>query len=169
MAFVLAMGAGLLGKSLVRLLNVDARYDPHNVVNAGVYVYGDRYHDKPDAETELLRTGNAASPRHTRHRGCVHGQQSPAHDLRSLRLSYPGPSTGQRFRGPSTGSYSVSVDYFNVIRIRLKRGRQLTDSDRKGTPLVAIVSESCARKVFPNADPIGKHIQLGAATMTKNG
>jgi hypothetical protein len=70
---------------------------------------------------------------------------------------------------PSTGSYSVSVDYFNVIRIRLKRGRQLTDSDRKGTPLVAIVSESCARKVFPNADPIGKHIQLGAATMTKNG
>lgn len=49
LAFVLAMGAGLLGKSLIRLLNVDQGYDPHNVLTAGVYVYGDRY-NKPEAE-----------------------------------------------------------------------------------------------------------------------
>jgi len=62
---------------------------------------------------------------------------------------------------PYTDRYSVSIDYFNVMRIPLKRGRLFTDSDRKGAPLVAIVSESCSRTVFPNQDPIGKHIQLG--------
>jgi hypothetical protein len=47
------------------------------------------------------------------------------------------------------------------MRIPLKRGRLFTDRDRKGAPLVAIVSESCARKVFPNENLIGRHIQLG--------
>ncbi len=47
------------------------------------------------------------------------------------------------------------------MRIPLKRGRLFTDSDRKGAPLVAIISESCARTMFPNQDPIGKHVQLG--------
>ena len=43
----------------------------------------------------------------------------------------------------------------------LNLGRAFTDRDRQGAPLVAIVSESCARKVFPNGDAIGKRIQLG--------
>ena len=49
LAFVLVMGAGLLGKSLIRLLNVDPGYDPHNVLTAGLYVYGERY-KTPEAE-----------------------------------------------------------------------------------------------------------------------
>jgi putative ABC transport system permease protein len=49
LAFVLVMGAGLLGKSLLQLLNVNPGYDPHNVLTAGVDVYGERY-KKPEAE-----------------------------------------------------------------------------------------------------------------------
>jgi putative ABC transport system permease protein len=62
---------------------------------------------------------------------------------------------------PSPDTYSVSPDYFRVMRIPLKRGRLFNDSDRRGAPGVALISESCARAVFPNEDPIGKHIQLG--------
>ena len=161
LAFVLAMGAGLLGKSLMRLLSVDAGYDPHNVLIAGVYVYGDRYHDKPDAELnyyeQAMRRLRASPgieavsmasnlPLMTFDRAGFHIQDRPlANDSDA----------------PYTDRYSVSVDYFNVMRIPVKRGRLFTDSDRKGAPLVAIVSESCSRKVFPNEDPVGKHIQLG--------
>src|SRR5262252_1316528 len=161
LAFVLVMGAGLLSKSLVRLLNVDPGYDPHNVLTAGVYVYGDRYHDKPEAElnyyeqamqrlrsTPGIESVAMASnlPLLTFDRSAFHIQDHPlANDSEA----------------PYTDRYSVSVDYFNVMRIPLKRGRLFTDSDRKGAPPVAIVSQSCARKVFPNEDPIGKHIQLG--------
>jgi putative ABC transport system permease protein len=161
LAFVLAMGAGLLSKSLVRLLNVDPGYDPHNVLTAGVYVYGDRYHDKPGAElnyyeqamqrlrsTPGIESVAMASnlPLLTFDRSAFHIQDHPlANDADA----------------PDVDRYSVSPDYFQVLDIPLKRGRLFTDGDRKGTPLVALISESCARTLFPNQDPIGKHIQIG--------
>ena len=161
LAFVLAMGAGLLSKSLVRLLNVDPGYDPHNVLTAGVYVYGDRYHDKPEAElnyyeqamqrlrsTPGIESVAMASnlPLLTFDRSAFHIQDHPlANDADA----------------PDVDRYSVSPDYFQVLDIPLKGGRLFTDGDRKGTPLVALISESCARTLFPNQDPIGKHIQIG--------
>ena len=161
LAFVLAMGAGLLSKSLVRLLNVDPGYDPHNVLTAGVYVYGDRYHDKPEAElnyyeqamqrlrsTPGIESVAMASnlPLLTFDRSAFHIQDHPlANDADA----------------PDVDRYSVSPDYFQVLDIPLKRGRLFTDGDRKGTPLVALISESCAWTLFPNQDPIGKHIQMG--------
>ena len=161
LAFVLAMGAGLLSKSLVRLLNVDPGYDPHNVLTAGVYVYGDRYHDKPEAElnyyeqamqrlrsTPGIESVAMASnlPLLTFDRSAFHIQDHPlANDADA----------------PDVDRYSVSPDYFQVLDIPLKRGRLFTDGDRKGTPLVALISESCARTLFPKQDPIGKHIQIG--------
>ena len=62
---------------------------------------------------------------------------------------------------PAADAYSASPDYFRVLRIPLKRGRFFNDADRQGAPLVALISESCARSQFPHQDPIGKHIQLG--------
>ncbi len=49
LTFALAVGAGLLGKSLLRLMNVDAGFDPHHVLSLKVHVYGARY-QKPAAE-----------------------------------------------------------------------------------------------------------------------
>jgi hypothetical protein len=49
LAFVLAVGAGLLGKSLLRLMNVDPGFDPHHVLTLKTYVYGARYR-QPEAE-----------------------------------------------------------------------------------------------------------------------
>jgi putative ABC transport system permease protein len=161
LAFVLAMGAGLLGKSLVRLLNVDAGYDPHNVLTAGVYVYGDRYRDKPDVELNYYEQAMQrlrATP----------GIESVAmaSNLPMVSFDRRGFHIQDRPRvnnaeDPAVDAYSVSPDYFSVMRIPLKRGRLFADTDRKGAPLVALISESCARQMFPDRDPIGKHIQLG--------
>ena len=155
------MGAGLLGKSLIRLLNVDVGYDPHDVLSAGVYVYGDRYHHKPDAELNYYEQ----AMRRLRATAGIEGV-SMASNLPLMTFDRAGFHIQDRplandSEAPYPDRYSVSVDYFNVMRIPLKRGRLFTDSDRKGAPLVAIVSESCARKKFPHEDPIGKHIQLG--------
>src|ERR1017187_3982518 len=62
---------------------------------------------------------------------------------------------------PSADNYSVTPDYFRVMRIPLKRGRVFTSQDIATAPKVAVISEACAREQFPNQDPIGEQIQLG--------
>ena len=56
----------------------------------------------------------------------------------------------------------VSPDYFPLLGIPIVRGRNFTDTEyRSGAP-VTIVSESTARRFWPDADPIGKTIRKGA-------
>jgi putative ABC transport system permease protein len=160
LAFVLAMGAGLLGKSLVRLINVDPGYDPHNVLTAGLFVYGDRY-KKPGAELnfyEEVMQRLRATP----------GIESAALSSNLPLLSFDRAAfhiqdrpLANNANAPSADRYSVSPDYFQVMRIRLKRGRSFADNDRTGAPLVAIISESCARAMFPGREALGQHVQMG--------
>ena len=161
LAFVLVVGAGLLGKSFLRLMNVDAGYDPHSVLTLGTYVYGQRY-QKPEAELGyynqvMERLGSTAGIESV---GMVSTLPLSGFDRRGFHIQDRRLSNDSE--APSVDAYSVSPGYFRVMRIPLKRGRTFTDQDRQGAPLVALISESCARREFPGEDPIGKQIQLGS-------
>src|SRR5205823_7381585 len=52
-----------------------------------------------------------------------------------------------------------SADFFKVFGIPIVEGRAFTDADRLGAPLVAIVSQSVARRLWPGESAIGKHIR----------
>ena len=52
----------------------------------------------------------------------------------------------------------VSSNYFRTMGIAMVRGREFTDQDAAGAPLVAIVNDEFVRRYFPNEDPIGKQI-----------
>ncbi len=61
-----------------------------------------------------------------------------------------------------------SVDYrvatpaiFETLGIPMRSGRSFTEADREGTQLVAVVSESLAKRYWPNEDPIGRRIKVG--------
>ena len=166
LAFALLMGAGLLGKSLLRLVNVSPGYDPHNVLTAGVYVYGDRY-KKPEAELafyDQVMQRLRATPG-IEGAAMVSVLPMASSDRRGFHIQ--DRPLANESEAPSPDTYSVSPDYFSVMRIPLKRGRLFTAEDRIGAQRVALISESCARAVFPGEDPIGKHIQLGGRDDTK--
>jgi predicted permease len=55
----------------------------------------------------------------------------------------------------------ASGGYFATMHIPLLRGRTFQESDGPDNPHVAVISESLAKRYFPNADPIGKQIQFG--------
>jgi len=57
----------------------------------------------------------------------------------------------------------VSPGYFEAMRIRVMRGRAFQPTDTEGNPLVAVISESFARRYWPDRDPIGRRIKRGAA------
>jgi putative ABC transport system permease protein len=59
---------------------------------------------------------------------------------------------------PRVQTLSVMGDYFHVMQIPLRAGREFTPLDREGQPLAAIVNEEIVREFFPHEDPIGVRI-----------
>jgi len=56
----------------------------------------------------------------------------------------------------------ITPDFFQVLRVALRRGRAFSHLDRADGPLVAILNETAARTHWPNEDPIGKRFTFGA-------
>jgi putative ABC transport system permease protein len=160
LAFILAAGAGLLGRSFIHLLNVDPGYDPQHVLTLSTYVYGARY-QKAEAELgyynqvmqRLRATPGIESVAMTSELPLADFDRRGFH-IRDRRPQIPSDV-------PSADTYSVSPDYFRVMKIPVRRGRLFTEADGKTSPQVAIISETCAREQFPDGNAIGKQIQLG--------
>jgi len=60
----------------------------------------------------------------------------------------------------------VSPDFFRTMTIPVLRGRQFTDSDRRGTPGVVILSQDLARRFWPNENPVGRSIASENGNLT---
>jgi len=70
-----------------------------------------------------------------------------------------------------TGANSVSLryvtpQYFATLGIPLRRGRDVAETDAPGQPFVAVISESLAKRTWPNEDPLGKRFNLAFAERT---
>ena len=68
---------------------------------------------------------------------------------------------GQRPDAPSLDAdwNVVSPEYFATLRIPIVAGRGFTASDRVGAPLVAVINESLARRLWPGQDPVGRQFE----------
>jgi putative ABC transport system permease protein len=64
---------------------------------------------------------------------------------------------------PELYSRSVMGDYFGVMGIPRKAGREFRPEDREGSPLVGIVNERFVREYFPGASPVGARIRWARA------
>jgi putative ABC transport system permease protein len=159
LAFVLVLGVGLFGKSYLRLMEVNAGYDPRQVLTLSLLPGDIRY----DSAEKLLAYYAAVVERMK----TIPGVETAGYSS-TLPLSHPETrrlyireqplaATGA---APRIDTYFVSPEYFRTMKIPLLRGRFIEEQDRRGLAPVALVSESCARKQFPRQDPIGRHIQM---------
>jgi putative ABC transport system permease protein len=65
---------------------------------------------------------------------------------------------------PDTAVYRVVMPgYLETLQVPLERGRMFEGRDREDAPLVVLVNCKAARELWPNQDPIGKRLKLGAA------
>jgi putative ABC transport system permease protein len=62
---------------------------------------------------------------------------------------------------PTVSNIAVSPNYLHMVHVPLIRGRELTDQDTADSQLIALISQSLAKRYWPATDPIGQHIRIG--------
>jgi len=67
---------------------------------------------------------------------------------------------------PTLPADIVGAGFFKTFGVQLAKGREFTDRDDASAPLVLIVSESFAQRMWPAEDAIGKRVRLPAARET---
>jgi predicted permease len=160
LAVVLLVGAGLLLRSYQRLSGVDPGFSADRVLTfhlslpeekystgASVYefftAYVDRLAGSPGVE-------NAAA---------VFGL--PLDSDFSASSSFTRRGEADSANAPTAGIRVVTPGYFDTLRIPLRAGRLFNAHDDPSGAEVVLINEECARRYWPNANPIGQDVHLG--------
>ncbi|HZS46043.1 MAG TPA: ABC transporter permease [Blastocatellia bacterium] len=166
LAVVLMVGAGLLLRTFQTLLQQNPGFNPSRIVSAGIWLpvpndpKVDRY-GTPESLNGFVREV-------FRRVSSIPGVQMVGM-ASSLPATVPAFNTGlvvenravDSNQDLSAGLIFVSPDYFKLLQATLVQGRQFTEDDTTGKPLVAIIDESTARRYWPAQDPIGKRVKFG--------
>lgn len=160
LAFVLVIGTALLSKSLFRLIDVDPGFDFHNVLTLSMIVYGDRFYDW-DKVVDYYQQVSRRVETIPGVEGVAMAEEIPFANFKPTHFHIRERPLPKETDAPVVNSFLVSPGYFQVLKIPLKRGRIFTEQDNLHSPMVVIISESCARSLFPHEDPVGKHVRLG--------
>ena len=155
-AVVLLVSAGLLGKSLFRLLHVEVGFQPDHLATLQVALSDAAY----AKDEQQAAAGQKIVDRVSRLPGVESAGISTM-----LPVSFNGNTTWIRIAGhPYSGEHNevnerdVSPAFFSSLHARLLRGRYFTEADDASKPHVMLINEALAKKYFPNEDPIGKKI-----------
>jgi putative ABC transport system permease protein len=82
----------------------------------------------------------------------------------SRKLFVPRSDDGGGLRAYEVRGNIVATNYFETLGIRRLQGRGFGPDDRTGSPPVVMVSESLARTIWPDRDPIGQVLHLERPT-----
>jgi putative ABC transport system permease protein len=161
LAVVLLMVAGLLDRSLAAVRQLEAGFDPANLLTAQVVL------PEGISEERVVRWFDEAVAR----AGSIPGV---THAAAASRLPFAGSrfnaSRGLVIEGRAEPSidagtfaidYVVTPGYFAAMRVPVREGREFEAADASLAPLVAVVSETLARRYWPDRSPLGARLRQG--------
>jgi putative ABC transport system permease protein len=159
---LLLVGSGLLLRSFSRLQDVPPGFQADHLLVADIPLSQTAY-SKPEQRYQFfdrlverakalpgVRSAGAASflP--------VSGGGSVIH----FNITGHPPKTPHDY--VAAGYRTVTPNYLETLGVPLLRGRMLTPGDNDKAPAVVVINASMAAKYFPNENPLGKRLQLGA-------
>jgi predicted permease len=160
LALVLSVGAGLLVRSLIRLLNTTSGFRPEHAVRVTAMLPSGRYQDGQKVRAFYDQAIQAAQ----RIPGVTHaaaGNDLPMAAVEVRAFSADGNARPISMANRMIAPHWTSADYFEALGIPLKRGRFFTEADNRTAQHAVIINESVARLVWPDVDPIGQRIRWG--------
>jgi len=158
-SFALVIGAGLMVRSLAKLVQVDAGFRAERVLTAQINLNWSRYQG-PDASRNF---GNTL----LENLRALPGVQSAALAFHvplqpTFNFTTPFIIEGRELPAgeppPRVKAEVISANYFATVGQPLVRGREFTAADTQDAPRVVIINQALARRFWPDSDPIGHRV-----------
>jgi putative ABC transport system permease protein len=159
MTLVLLVCAGLLIRTVARLRNVDAGFNPNNVLAMNIGLPQAKY-PKPE---NVIAFNKEIIERITALPGVKAAGTtsvlplSDNFDGRGLAVEDHPKPRGEEI---TVDLYVTTPGYLKAMEIPLLSGRLITDQDTKDSPNVALINKTMAAQLWPNEDPLGKRIKF---------
>lgn len=156
-AVVLLAGTGAAIRALVDLYRAPIGYDPTRVTIAQIHLPVGSYTDWPARVALYQRLRSELTSESVVESASI-----------SLIPTGPPPTTGMLTRIDADGlrvedrevsAHSVASDYFSTLKMPLVRGHGWSAADDVRAEPVVVINETMARQLWPNEDPIGKHVR----------
>ena len=163
-AFILLSGALLMLKTVARVVHVDPGFDPRGVMTMQYSLVGEAYAQDPAVVAFTDRLVERVSALPGVEGAAAAGQVPMGGNGDTWGLHVEGRIPANPSEGPSVERYSVTPDYFRVMRIPLESGRLFTAADAATAPPVVILGATTARQLFPGENPIGHRVRIGGPT-----
>ncbi|MGH7617423.1 MAG: ABC transporter permease, partial [Gemmatimonadaceae bacterium] len=162
----LLVAAGLMIKSVTKMSTMDPGFTQKDVFTARIgfpAAYADtaaewRFFDQVIDRVAALPGVRAAS--------ISNGLPAARQGMNGATFAIEGQTYLKDKDYPNTRTLAVTPGFFSTLQIPLAEGRVFNETDRVGALPVVIVNRSFVAKHFPNTDPIGRRIRLGASKST---
>jgi putative ABC transport system permease protein len=160
LALALLAGAGLMGRTLLRLQDIDPGFDPRNLLTFTLSLGGTPHNDARLQYFDRVSQVMAAVPGVAAVSAINH--LPLAGDTWRFRIQPEGRPEPRPGDESSATWRLVRTGYFSTMRLRL-RGRDFDSRDRPDGLPVCIVNETMARRHWPGQDPIGRRVGVGTS------
>jgi len=159
LAVVLLAGAGLMIRSLVNTSRAEIGVEATHVLSMNMNLRSARYprveshvqfYDTLKARLEALPTIEAAAV----------ASDLPAESPDTFMYELEGAPQVHAERRPEVAGLIVGEDYFRVMGVSPRSGREFARTDLPGSLPVVVVSEMFAKQSWPGQDPLGKRMRL---------
>jgi putative ABC transport system permease protein len=161
LSMVLSVGAGLMIRSFIRLVNVPLGFNPDHVLTMELSLPQSRYRQGEQRKAMIQQVidrlevlPGVTSAAATTLLPLAGGNFNSAIEIEGEELNAPG-------QFPSTEVRVVTPQYFKTMGIPLERGRLFTSQDTSTSDQVLLINESLARNWLSHRDAIGRHATLG--------
>jgi putative ABC transport system permease protein len=165
LSLILLVGAGLMSKGVRTLLVVNKNLEPQTLLTMHVSLPDSKYKTPrqqaaffdqalqkfktiPGVQAAVIATDVPYGPEEVDNVVSIQGRPARTGEFRNANIE------------------NVNPDYFRALHIPLRAGRLLEENDSMDQPMVAVASQSFAKRFFSAEDPIGKFIKTGPEDST---
>jgi putative ABC transport system permease protein len=165
LSLVLLVGAGLLVKNFTALINVNAKYHPESILTMNLGLPELQYKAQPGRASfhEQVLQRLSTIPNVQSAAMVTHVPYSNGGGASTRVFSVEGRTATDRGEVNNAIVQTISPNYFGLMQIALREGREIAEMDADGTLPVAVISRSLARRYFPDEKPLGRKLKVGQA------